>query len=168
MSRNFVKAFLNPKSLTARTFANPAVLGKPARYNEPSMRRLELPAANGHGTATAIATAYGELARGGQRLNLDSSVMSEVAEAASDPTEGRHDLVLLTDTRFSLGYCKPWAGFEFGSEMSFGTPGAGGSLGFGDPAHKLGFAYVMNRLDYFPWNDPREHELRKAVAECVR
>lgn len=64
MPTEWVKAFLNPKSLTARTFSNPAVLGKPARYNEPEMRKLELPAANGHGTARAVATAYGEFATG--------------------------------------------------------------------------------------------------------
>ena len=29
----------------------------------------------------------------------------------------------------------------------FGTPGAGGQMVFGDPEHKLGFAFVTNRLD---------------------
>ena len=164
---DFVKAFLDPRSFTARTFSNPAMLGKPARYNEPEMRRLELPAANGHGTARAIATAYGELAAGGQRLGITPEVLADVSSAADDPTQGRHDLVLCTDTRFSLGYCKPWPGFEFGSPSAFGTPGAGGSLGFADPEHKLGFAYVMNRLDYYLVNDPREHALRNAVANCI-
>lgn len=164
---DFVKGFLNPKSLTARTFANPAMLGKPARYNEPEMRRLELPAANGHGTARAIATAYGELAAGGERLGMTPEVLADVAQAADDPLEGRADLVLCTDTRFSLGYCKPWPGFEFGSPKAFGTPGAGGSFGFADPEHKLGFAYVMNRMDYYQLDDPREHALREAIELCL-
>ncbi len=167
LPREFVKAFLDPRSLTARTFSNPAMLAKPARYNDPEMRRLELPAANGHGTARAIATAYGELAAGGARLGISPEVLADVARAADDPTEGRFDLVLQTDTRFSLGYCKPWPGFEFGSPAAFGTPGAGGSLGFADPERKLGFAYVMNRLDYYQVNDPREHRLREAVADCM-
>ncbi len=167
MPRQFVKQFLNPRSITAKTFANPAILGKPASYNEPAMRRLELPASNGHGTATAIATAYGELAAGGARLGISAEVASEVAAAAADPSGGRTDLVLCTDTRFSLGYCKPWDGFDFGSPSSFGTPGAGGSLGFADPERKLGFAYVMNRLDYYLFDDPREHALRTAVADCL-
>ena len=167
MPSDFVKGFLNPRSLTARTFGNPAVLGKPARYNEPQMRRLELPAANGHGTARAIATAYGELASGGARLGISPDVSSEVARAAVDPTDGRADLVLFDNTRFSLGYCKPWDGFEFGTPTAFGTPGAGGSLGFADPERKLGFAYVMNRLDYYMFDDPRELLLRKAVVDCL-
>lgn len=88
MPKDFVKGFLNPRSLTARTFGNPAVLGKPARYNEPEMRRLELPAANGHGTARAIATAYGEFAAGGARLRITPDVASEVASAAAEPSGG--------------------------------------------------------------------------------
>ena len=89
------------------------------------------------------------------------------AQAADDPLEGRADLVLCTDTRFSLGYCKPWPGFEFGSPKAFGTPGAGGSFGFADPEHKLGFAYVMNRMDYYQLDDPREHALREAIELCL-
>lgn len=165
--KDFVKGLLNPRSLTARTFGNPAVLGKPAKYNEPEIRRLELPASNGHGTARAIATAYGEFAAGGARLGISPEVVNDVAGAADDPTGGRADLVLFDDTRFSLGYCKPWDGFNFGSPSAFGTPGAGGSLGFADPERKLGFAYVMNRLDYYMFDDPRELALREAVAECL-
>ncbi len=165
--REFVKGFLNPRSLTARTFANPAMLGKPARYNEPAMRQLELPAANGHGTARAIAKVYGELAAGGNRLGITPQVLADVSGAAQDPSQGLRDLVLQTESRFSLGYCKPWPGFDFGTPTAFGTPGAGGSLGFADPERKLGFAYVMNRLDYYLFNDPREHALREAVVQCL-
>ncbi len=159
MPTDWVKAFLNPKSLTARTFANPAVLGKPARYNEPEMRRLELPAANGHGTARAIATAYGEFAAGGDRLCITAEVAEDVASAATDPLGGA-----------STSCCKPihvpWDGFRFGSPSAYGTPGAGGSLGFADPERKLGFAYVMNSLDYYVFDDPREHALREAVLDA--
>lgn len=167
MPTEWVKAFLNPKTLTARTFSNPIFLGKPARYNEPQMRRLELPAANGHGTARAIATAYGEFAAGGARLGITEEVSNDVANAATDPTGGRADLVLMTDSRFSLGYCKPWDGFDFGSSSAFGTPGTGGSLGFADPERKLGFAYAMSSLDYHLFDDPRELALREAVSGCL-
>lgn len=167
LPREFVKAFLNPRSLTARTFGNPAMLGKPARYNDAAMRRLELPASNGHGTARAIATAYGEFATGGDWLGITDAVMSEVSAAATDPDGGRFDAVLQSETRFSLGYCKPWDGFEFGTPEAFGTPGAGGSLGFADPGRRLGFAYVMNRMDYYVLNDPRELALRDAVIACA-
>jgi CubicO group peptidase (beta-lactamase class C family) len=167
MPSEFVRAFLNPRSLTARTFGNPAMLGKPARYNDPAMRRLELPASNGHGTARAVATAYGALAAGGERLGITNAVLDEVSAPAADPDHGRFDAVLRTETQYSLGYCKPWGGFEFGTSTAFGTPGAGGSFGFADPARRLGFAYVMNRMDYYLWNDPREQALRDAVIAGV-
>ena len=167
MPREFVKGFLNPRSLTARTFGNPAMLGKPARYNDPSMRRLELPASNGHGTARAIAEAYGDLAAGGERMGVSAEILAEAAAGAVDPSGGRFDAVLHTDTRFSLGYTKPWAGFDFGTPSAFGTPGAGGSMGFADPERKLGFAYVMNRMDFHLLNDPREQALRDAVVDCL-
>ena len=85
----------------------------------------------------------------------------------SPPTEGRFDEVLRTETTFSLGYAKPWPGFEFGSDRAFGTPGAGGSFGFADPDLGLGFAYVMNRMDFHLWNDPREVALRDAVVASI-
>ena len=46
--------------------------------------------------------------------------------------------VLRTETSFSLGFCKPAeAFFRFGSsDKAFGTPGAGGQLGFADPPRR--------------------------------
>ncbi len=167
LPREFVKGFLNPLSLTARTFGNPAMLGKPAAYNDPAMRRLELPASNGHGTARAIATAYGDLAAGGERMGVSPEILAEVSAAATDPTDGRFDAVLHMDTRYSLGYAKPWEGFAFGTPSAFGTPGAGGSFGFADPERRLGFAYVMNRMDFHLLDDPRETALRDAVVSCL-
>jgi CubicO group peptidase (beta-lactamase class C family) len=78
------------------------------------------------------------------------------------------DQVLRLESRFSLGYCKPWPGFEFGSPAAFGTPGAGGSFGFADPQLGLGFCYAMNRMDYYLVSDPRELALREAAAACAR
>ncbi len=78
------------------------------------------------------------------------------------------DQVLRIPTRFSLGYCKPWPGFEFGSDRAFGTPGAGGSFGFADPELGMGFCYAMNRMDYYLHSDPREFALREAARQCAR
>jgi CubicO group peptidase (beta-lactamase class C family) len=168
LPRQFVKGFLDKRSITARTFANPAVLGMPVRYNDRQMRRIELPASNGIGTVRAVAIAYGELAVGGGRLGIDAATMAALTDAASPPSGGSFDEVLRTDSRFSLGYCKPWPGFEFGSDRAFGTPGAGGSLGFADPDLEMGFGYAMNRMDFHLWNDPREVALREAAAACAR
>lgn len=165
---SFVRGFLNPRSLTTRTFANPRVLGQPERYNDRAMMRIELPASNGIGTARSVALAYGDLAVGSPRLGIGATTLTALTQPAQDPRLGRMDQVLRLESRFSLGYCKPWPGFEFGSPAAFGTPGAGGSFGFADPQLGLGFCYAMNRMDYYLVSDPRELALREVAAACAR
>jgi CubicO group peptidase (beta-lactamase class C family) len=165
---NFVKKFLNPKSITARSFANPKVVGMPVRYNDRDVRRIELPAANGTGTARSVAIAYGEFATGGRRLGIDEATLASLTVPATTPTQGAYDEVLHMDTAFSLGMCKPWPGFDFGSPAAFGTPGAGGSMGFADPDLRMGFCYAMNRMGFYLVDDPREVRIRSAARESAR
>jgi CubicO group peptidase (beta-lactamase class C family) len=53
-----------------------------------------------------------------------------------------------------------WA---FGSPESFGSPGAGGSLGFADPKAQIGYGYIPNRKSVEFAGDPRDVALRKAL-----
>jgi len=164
----FVKDFLNPKTITARTFANPKVLGSPVRYNERAMRTIELPASNGIGQVRSIAKAYGVFASGGKELGISPETMGELRAPAVAPPNGTMDLVLHMDTSYSLGFSKPSAANDFGSsKAAFGTPGAGGSFGFADPDLELGFAYAMNRLDFYLPTDPRERRLSEAAIEAA-
>jgi CubicO group peptidase (beta-lactamase class C family) len=168
MPRRFVTNFLNPRSITARSFANPKVVGEALRYNDREIRRLELPSANGTGTARSVAAAYGEFATAGRRLGIDGVTLAALTHPATAPSGGRYDQVLHTDTAFSLGACKPWPGFEFGSPQAFGAPGAGGSMGFADPQLRMGFCYAMNRMGFHLWNDPREVSLRHAAQAAAK
>ena len=69
----------------------------------------------------------------------------------------------------SIETLRPGPGFDFGtSQRAFGTPGAGGSFGFADPDAQLGYAYVMNKMDYDIVDDPREKALRDAVHSSIR
>jgi CubicO group peptidase (beta-lactamase class C family) len=69
----------------------------------------------------------------------------------------------------SLGYLRPGPELDWGSSRrAFGTPGAGGSFGFADPDVRLGYAYVMNNMEFHMFDDPREKALRDAVYRSIR
>jgi CubicO group peptidase (beta-lactamase class C family) len=78
------------------------------------------------------------------------------------------DVVLGLPSYFSLGFLRPGPGASFGSSRrAFGSPGAGGSFGFADPDARLGYAYVMNRLDFYLTDDPREKALRDSIYRAI-
>ena len=49
----------------------------------------------------------------------------------------------------------------------YGASAEGGSFGFADPDAHLGYAYVMNKLDFWLFDDPREKPLRDAVYRAI-
>ena len=169
MPWRFAVGMLNPRSLTARSFANPPFLAEINSYNDPRIQRIEIPAVNGIGTARSIAKAYGEFATRGQKLDLKEETLQALYEPAQPPSEGVFDRVMGVDTAFSLGFLKPFPLARFGQDdnKSFGTPGAGGSFGFADPTSEIGFAYIMNKSGFYIFDDPRELSLRNAVYESL-
>ncbi len=169
MPRGFAFGMINPRSLTARAFANPPVLAAISSYNDPHLQSIEIPAVNGIGTARSIAKAYGEFATGGKKLGLKAETLQALYEPAQLPRDGAYDQVMHVDTSFSLGFLKPFPLARFGRDdnKSFGTPGAGGSFGFADPTSEIGYAYVMNKSGFYIFDDPRELSLRKAVYESL-
>ena len=125
-------------------------------YNRDDVRVVEMPSANGIGTARSVAQLYGVAATGGRELGLAASTLDALAAPPISPSDGTRDRILNVDSAFSLGFCKPLPNFCFGSSgKAFGTPGFGGSFGFADPDTGVGFAYVMNRLGFHLYSDPR-------------
>jgi CubicO group peptidase (beta-lactamase class C family) len=66
----------------------------------------------------------------------------------------------------SLGFWRacppmPWVG-----PGSFGHPGSGGSVAFGDPDTKVGFGYVTNQWSFLI-GEPRAQNLADAVVACL-
>lgn len=165
----FVLAFLNPRSATARAFGNPKLLGVLDNYNRRDVQAIEAPASNGTGEARAVARIYSALATGGDDLGVGAATLAALERPATPPREGLHDAILKIDTAFSLGYIKPFPAFRFGGSQwrAFGTPGAGGSFGFADPEHRVGFCYAMNRSGFRLLDDPREVALRDALYRVL-
>jgi len=138
-------------------------------WNErPSLEvEVEVPAGNGVGTARAIARAYSAFAGGGAELGLTPATFAMLTAPAEFARP--KDTMLGMPSYFSLGFLRPGSSVAFGSSpRAFGTPGAGGSFGFADPDAHLGYAYVMNKMDFFQIDDPRERALRDAVYRAIR
>ena len=130
-------------------------------------RDLEVPSGGAVGTARAIARAYSVFATGGRELGLRPETRALLAAPAMPPTRGFHDECLKGDVQFSLGFMKPSAVWPFGSASSFGSPGAGGSLGFADPGTGVGYAYVTSQMGTSLMGDPRDVALRDALYAAI-
>jgi CubicO group peptidase (beta-lactamase class C family) len=157
-----IKKVLQPRSLLRKSLGFPAG----ADFNQRRCLEIELPAGNGVGTARAIARAYSAFAEGGAELGITPQTFARIIEP---PEVARpHDEVIGVPSWFSLGFLRPGPHTGFGSSpRAFGAPGAGGSFGFADPDARVGYAYVMNKLDFWLVDDPREKALRDAVYRAI-
>jgi CubicO group peptidase (beta-lactamase class C family) len=159
----FARALAEPEGVTARAFMNPPSMA--LGPNVPAWRSAEIPGANGHGTARALATLYGRAALG------DGSVLTRegVERCRAEQSRGP-DLVLGVSTRFGQGFMLRQDSHEGGRCLgagAFGHPGAGGSLAFADPERRLGFGYVMNRMGPRILLDDRAIVLVEAANACL-
>ena len=130
-------------------------------------RNLEVPSGGGVGTARAIAHAYGVFASGGRELGLREETLAALAGSPIAPARGFYDECLKGEVRFSLGFMKPCANWRFGGPRSFGSPGAGGAMGFADPDTGVGYGYVTSRMGTVFTGDPRDVALRDALYAAL-
>lgn len=158
-----LKAMMNdPTGITTRAFANPPSIM--TSTNKPEWRRMEQPAANGHGNARSLAGFYAGLLDG--RLLEPESF----AELTRENSRGE-DLTLLTATRFGLGCMLdqpdiPNATYGLGPK-TFGHPGAGGCSGFADPERDVAIGFVTNTLGPYVLMDPRAQKIARSVHACL-
>ncbi len=130
-------------------------------------RNLEVPSGGAVGTARAIARAYSVFATGGRELGLRPRTLELLAAPAVPPTRGFYDKCMKSRVGFSLGFMKPSPALPFGSASSFGSPGAGGALGFADPEAGVGYGYVTSRMGTRLSGDPRDVALREALYSAL-
>lgn len=158
-----VLASMNRRSVLYRSLiANPGT----GFYLDPHRviaRNLEAPSGGGVGTAHAIAKAYGVFASGGSELGLRPETIDALRGPAVPARRGFFDECFRGPAKFSLGFMKPSDRFRFGHTDAFGAPGAGGSMGYADPATGIGYGYVTNRMGVHLEGDPRDIALRAAI-----
>ncbi|MGI9287099.1 MAG: serine hydrolase domain-containing protein, partial [Pseudomonadales bacterium] len=152
--------------LAERAFSYPpSLLGG---SNSTKWRCAEIPAANGHANAHALARVYAALANNGE---LDGVRLLSEKCLALCATESSYevDRVLGVKKRFSLGFSMiSEPAFPYGrGRSSFGHAGHGGSIGFADPEYGLSMAYVTNRLGVGLSSDRRALVLCDAAYDLL-
>jgi len=151
-----------PAAMSTRAFTNPPSIM--TSTNKPEWRRMQQPAANGHGNARSLAGFYAGLLDG--RL-LDAALLAEMTR---EHGVGQ-DKTLLTSTRFGLGCMldqPQQANATYGlGPQAFGHPGAGGSIGFADPERQVAFGFVTNTLGPYILMDTRAQQLARCLGECL-
>jgi CubicO group peptidase (beta-lactamase class C family) len=130
-------------------------------------RNLEVPSGGAVGTARAIARAYSAFALGGE-LGLGKETLDLLAAPAVPSANGFYDECMKCEAQFSLGFMKPSPALPFGSPSSFGSPGAGGAMGFADPEAGIGYAYVTSQMGTRLSGDPRDVAIRDALYAASR
>ena len=154
------------RGLTYRALSSPRT-GAPERATRREFLGVESPAAGGVGTARSLARVYGAAAGRTGELPIAPGILDRLASADTVDDVPPDDLVLLTRSRYHLGFRKSCGSFRFGSDKrAYGTTGYGGSFGFADPATGLGFGYAMNRLGTAVLDDARARTIREALLRC--
>ncbi len=164
-----IRQFMGPDTMLGKALGAPSFVFNEAEggFNNPAIRAAEIPAANGVTNARSLARFYAGLTgtvEGGPAEPLLGA--EQVAKASELQTSGP-DKCLMFETTFGLGFFTSSLFAPYGGARSFGHTGAGGSVGFTDPEHGIGFGYVMNKMLQGLNGDPRSAGLIRAVYDAI-
>jgi CubicO group peptidase (beta-lactamase class C family) len=142
------RGVLSRRSPCARAVGNPRDLGARhfAAYQLWAAQRIEMPWANAHVSARALSRIYDPLANGGATRDG----VRLVSRPALDAVHARQS----------------WVQRDRVLHKPLGHSGVGGALGFADPAARVSFGYVMNRMAAHV-RSPRTLALCHAVYRCL-
>lgn len=129
-------------------------------------KRVEIPSANGHGTALSTAQLYGMYAQDGKLGDHQLIDAGTFADLTKRRTLGP-DRVLPFEIEFAAGVMRNNAGYYGPNPNAYGHSGWGGSAALADPDLGLSAAYVMNRQSNSLQGDPRSQRLFKALYDCL-
>lgn len=152
-------------SVLVRTFVNPMMSAKHS-WND-WWRQAEIPAANGHGNARAVATIQAVVANGGE-MNGVRLLSPETIELFFAEHSNGMDQVLAMPIRFGAGYALASPTFPMmreGRTCFWG--GWGGSLVIIDADRQLTIAYMMNKMGVGMVGDDRGTALIDAAYTAI-
>ncbi|SEK05688.1 CubicO group peptidase, beta-lactamase class C family [Sphingobium sp. AP50] len=149
----FQKIVDDPSSLACLLVMNSGNDHNATSVNSYQRRLAENPAAGGIMTAKGLARTYAPLALDGSIDGIRLVRPARLPDMRTVRSACGIDPVLNVATTFTYGFSKSWGDRRIGEgefvvigEHAFGTPGAGGSIGFADPEARLSFGYVMNKV----------------------
>lgn len=126
----------------------------------------ELPAANGHASAEALARLFSILANGGNyhgQSILGASTLRQLCQLRSKRT----DRLLQLPMQWCAGLARNTAGLYGPARSCFGHSGWGGSFACADTEKNLAMAYVCNHMGAELVGDPRTTHLCNTVYRCL-
>lgn len=129
-------------------------------------REIEIPSANGHGTAASIAALYDAYAHGGAVAGTPL-MPARAFDALTRARVSGPDLVLNMSTSFGAGIMRNSHGLFGPDPETVGHCGWGGSMAIADRDRRLTCAYVMNKQSNVLVGDPRAVRLVNAVYGCL-
>ena len=144
--------------------------------NSRACRAAEIGGGGAVANARGLARIYAPFACGGElngRCFVDADTLAAMGEVAVATHE---DATLLIPTRFSLGFMKSMdnrrvhavdKSSAIFSSSAFGHVGAGGSVGFADPAARMSFGYAMNKMGPGILMNERGQSLVDAAYRCL-
>jgi CubicO group peptidase (beta-lactamase class C family) len=129
-------------------------------------KRIEIPSANGHGTAVATARLYSAYALKG-RIG-ETRVIAPVTwdELTSERISGK-DRILPGQVSFAAGVMRNLPLIYGPNPDTLWHSGWGGSGAFGDPDAQLSGAYVCNRQGTHLLEDARRSRIIDALYRCL-
>jgi CubicO group peptidase (beta-lactamase class C family) len=146
------KALMNPMLIPGVTTAMP------------EWRNSQVPAVNGHVSASGFSKLWGAIANGGE-LNGARLLSADAIKAMSTPLSEGPDM-MMGPGQWAAGVSRN-RGNMGPNDSTFGNFGFGGSFGIADPELNIGAAYVPNKLFPSILQDPRAKALTAAIMECA-
>ncbi len=137
-------------------------------FNSAAWRNSEIPSANGHGNARAVARFLSLLANNGA---LDGIRIASAESIDRMTTEQHHLVQVMIPQQYHMGLgviinSPPYA-FMGPNPRAFGHHGAGGAIGVVDREAGLAFAYGMNLMHAGTDSGPRSAALISATYACL-
>jgi CubicO group peptidase (beta-lactamase class C family) len=168
----WVNAVWGPGSVQARAGVLGGGLADHTVFNTRAWRAAEVPAANMFADARSLARMYAATVSevdGVRLLNPETVERMTVVQTDKTRMNGLPPGLNVPANRsfyMSLGFWRACPPAPLVGPKSFGHPGSGGSIAFGEPDARVGFGYVTNLWSFFI-GEPRATNLAAAVVACL-